>query len=156
MFRKHDVSDGCCRSKFPTILSLLEIDNANVANCLIDQRKVEKVIIMNHEEDARNLLSATRTVPRNLIYALTTASNQYYPAPNYRTYTVTRNPKDLGKLKTSVSEHLERLKNELEEYRVDVETVSTFILLPTRGLSQAVCNYFLWRLRISEVVTTLI
>jgi len=120
--RKHDVSDGCCRSKFPTILSLLEIDNANVVNCLIDQKKVEKVIIMDHEEDARNLLASTQTVPRNCLYALTCDSNQYYPAPSYRTYAVNRNQKYLGKLQSSMSEHIERLNTELEDYRAEVET----------------------------------
>ena len=92
------MSGGCVRSKFPTILSLLNIDNNNVVNCLIDQKRVEKVVIIDREDDARNLLKAESTVPRNLIYALTCDSNQYYPAPSYRTYTVTQNPRDLGKL----------------------------------------------------------
>ena len=88
-FRAHDVSQGCCRSKFPTILSLLKIENVNVFNCLVDQKKVEKVIIMDDEHEAQNLLMSVQTAPRNLLYSLALNKNngnlsQYYPAPNYR------------------------------------------------------------------------
>ena len=128
------MSQGCCRSKFPTILSLLQIENVNVVNCLIDQKKIEKVIIMDREDETRNLLSSTETAPRNLLYCLALNSHngnlsQYYPAPNYRTYAVNKpRDRDLGKLQTSLAEHLERLNTELEACRDELEKV-IFILL---------------------------
>ena len=87
--RAQDVSIGCCKSKFPTILSLLRIENVNIINCLIDQKKVNKIIIMEHEWEARNLLKSVATSPRNLLYAITinkkgSGITQWYPAPNYR------------------------------------------------------------------------
>ena len=127
-FRAHDVSQGCCRSKFPTILSLLKIENVQVYNCLVDQKKTEKVIIMDDEEDARTLLSSAQTAPRNLLYSLALNRNnqmtsQFYPAPNYRTYAVNQKQGHLGKLQTSAAEHLERLNTELEACRDELEKV---------------------------------
>ena len=127
-FRAHDVSQGCCRSKFPTILSLLKIENVDVYNCLIDQKKVEKVIIMDDEEDARTLLKSAQTAPRNLLYSLAVnrrndMTSQFYPAPSFRTYAVNTKQRDLGKLQTSVAEHLERLNTELEACRDELEKV---------------------------------
>ena len=121
------MSQGSCRSQFPTILSFLQIENVNVVNCLIDQKKIEKVIIMDREDETRNLLKSVQTAPRNLLYCLALNSNgstnQYYPAPNYRTYAVNPKQRDLGKLQTSVAEHLERLNTELEACRDELEKV---------------------------------
>ena len=79
---------------------------------MIDQRKVDKIIIMEHEWEARNLLKSVATSPRNLLYAITinkkgSGITQWYPAPNYRTYQVKRNLKNLGKLQICESEQLE-------------------------------------------------
>ena len=143
--RVHDVSQGCCRSQFPTILSLLKIENVNVFNCLVDQKKVEKVIIMDDEHVAQNLLMSVQTAPRNLLYSLALNKNngnisQYYPAPSYKTYAVNQNRRNLGKLQTSVAEHLERLNTELEACRDELEKVilrlrplcitTTYLVLP--------------------------
>ena len=127
------MTQGCCRSKLPTILSLLKIENVNVFNCLVDQKKVEKVIIIDDENEARNLLRSVETAPRNLLYALALNYkngnlSQYYPAPNYRTYAVNQNHRDLGKLQTSVAEHLERLKTELEACRDELEKVIFIVI----------------------------
>ena len=137
------MSQGICRSQFPTILNLLQIENVNVVNCLIDQKKIEKVIIMDREDETRNLLKSVETAPRNLLYCLALNSNgqtnQYYPAPNYRTYTVNQPSKsNLGKLQSSVAEHLERLNTELEASRDELEKV-IFRLRPAIALD---CNNF--------------
>ena len=131
--RAHDVSQGICRSQFPTILSLLQIENVNVVNCLIDQKKIEKVIIMDREDETRTLLKSVQTAPRNLLYCLALnangSTNQYYPAPNYRTYAVNRpRDRDLGKLQSSVAEHLERLNTELETSRDELEKVIFIVI----------------------------
>ena len=138
------MSQGCCQSNFPTILSLLKIENVNVFNCLVDQKKVEKVIIMDDEHEAQNLLMSVQTAPRNLLYSLALNKNnmisQYYPAPSYKTYAVNQNRRNLGKLQTSVAEHLERLNTELEACRDELEKVilrlrplcitTTYLVLP--------------------------
>ena len=126
-FRVHDVSRTSCQSKFSTILSLLKIDNANVANVLIDLAKVERIIIMDRDAVAKDLLSSAQSVPRNLLYALTCDFNQFYPAPNYRSYAINQNKRGVSMLQTSVAEHLERLNTELDAYKVELEKVRNML-----------------------------
>ena len=126
-FRVHDVSRGSCQSKFPTILKLLEIENANVANALIDLAKVERIIIIDREREAQDLLGSVQTAPRNLLYALTLDYNQYYPAPNYRSYAMNQNKRGVAKLQTSVAEHLESLNTQLEAFKAELEKVTTIV-----------------------------
>ena len=100
-----------CPSKFPTILNLLDIENVNVLNFLIEQKKVGRVIITDQESAFTNLLKSVETSPSNLLYALTINRNgsgitQWYPAPNFRSYSVTLNPRDFGKLQTSGLKYL--------------------------------------------------
>ena len=95
---------------------------------MIDLKKIEKVTIINREDDAKRLLSSAHTSPQNLLYALTINSDgksvyQYYAAPNYRSYYVNQNQKYLGKLQSSITEHLERLNDELQSYRAELEKV---------------------------------
>lgn len=101
----HNVTNGKCQSsEFPSILDLLDIENPNVANCLIDQKRVEKIILMKKDLEAQDLLKSTQTVPRNLLYALTGDFNQFYPAPSYRSYAINRNRNGANILQTSVTE----------------------------------------------------
>ena len=108
--RPHEVSHKWCHSKFPTILSLLKIENVNVLNFLIEKKKVERVIIIDNES-AWKLLRSIETSPHNLLYALTFNDNgsgitQWYPVPNYRSYQVKQNPDYFGKLQTSETKYL--------------------------------------------------
>lgn len=92
----HDVSggrvDGSSRG-FSAIIDHLDVDNVNVANSLIDNKQVEKILIVPDERQAQELLKSSP--PRNCLYACTHGSGggaggnygQYYPAPNYRAYT---------------------------------------------------------------------
>ena len=94
--RPHDVSHQWCHSKFPTILSLLKIENVNVLNFLIELRKVERVIIMDHES-AKNLLKSVETAPSNMFYALTyktkcSGITRWFPAPTFKSYLVKQDP----------------------------------------------------------------
>ena len=61
------------------ITDLLEIKDDNVYNCLIDQKNVERVILIKRDAEAREVLSNENTVPRNCKYALTGNLYQYYP-----------------------------------------------------------------------------
>ena len=81
----YDVSYGACTSpRFPSILSLLKIKHPSVTNCLIDQKKIEKVILMHRDRDAQEVLKSIHSVPRNCLHALTGDMNQFFPAPSYR------------------------------------------------------------------------
>ena len=115
--RLYDVSQGACETdNYPSIFNLLQIKNPNVANCLIDQKKIERIILMPRDRDAQELLKSTKSAPRNCLYALTGDMNQFYPAPSYRSYAINKKG-GRNVLKSSVSEHLEKLKQDLEMYK---------------------------------------
>ena len=103
----HDVSLGRCQSnQFSTILDLLEVTNPMVKNVLIDHKKIERVLLMGRDSEAQDILSSTRKVPKNCVYAYTLDMNQFYPAPNYRSYFIS--PKTKGILRISMADHVKR------------------------------------------------
>ena len=82
----YDVSNGKCDSdKFDSILDRLEFDDQNVANCVIDQAKIEQILLIKEDVEAQQILKNPSTTPSNCLYALTSGMNQYYPSP-YRSY----------------------------------------------------------------------
>jgi len=82
--------------KFDSILQLLEIDNVNIFNHLVDQFRVEKVVLCGKDQDANRLTSRQKNVPVHLMMAIApgTAENiayKHHPATKhmgYRTYYV--------------------------------------------------------------------
>ena len=82
----YDVSNGKCDSEqFDSIFDRLEFDDPNVANCVIDQAKIEQILLIKEDLDAQQILKNPSTTPANCLYALTSGQNQYYPSP-YRSY----------------------------------------------------------------------
>ncbi|CAH2246041.1 structural maintenance of chromosomes 6 [Pelobates cultripes] len=67
---------------YPTVLTALEIDNPVVANCLIDMRGIETVLLIKNNSEAREVMQR-RAPPRNCREAFTgegdqVFSNRYY------------------------------------------------------------------------------
>ncbi len=58
------------------MLDCLEAKDANVINALIDQRRVEQVLLIPDDRAAQEMLKATHSVPKNCAYAITDAYNQ--------------------------------------------------------------------------------
>merc|ERR1711974_62006 len=112
----YDVSSGKCQSqRFSTVFDKLEFDNPNVANCLIDQKRIEQVLLIKEDKAAMELLKDVSTVPKNCIYAYTNGFNQYYPAPNYRSYAIDANPRSRPVLQTSVDEMEQEVLQEVKD-----------------------------------------
>ena len=65
-------------------MDCIVVNNPVVMNCLIDQKSIERVLIIDSDRDAMQILKDERTVPKNLLFAYTLQNNQYYPAPSYR------------------------------------------------------------------------
>ena len=61
------------------------ITTANVANCVIDQAKIEQILLIKEDLEAQQILKNPSTTPNNCLHALTSGLNQYYPSP-YRSY----------------------------------------------------------------------
>jgi chromosome segregation ATPase len=107
---RYDVTNSSC-TQFKTIYEKLILDSAVVANCILDLKHVENVIIIPTDEEAQSILGDVRTVPKNCNYALTNSGYQYYPAPNYRSYAIGELNKNLI-LQASVKEYVSELKKD--------------------------------------------
>ncbi|XP_075717183.1 structural maintenance of chromosomes protein 6 [Rhinoderma darwinii] len=62
---------------YPTVLTALEIDNPVVANCLIDMRGIETVLLIKSNGEAREVMQK-RLPPRNCREAFTADGDQVY------------------------------------------------------------------------------
>lgn len=133
--RVHDVSRGRCggggeggqQQEWRTIYDMLEFEDPNAANCLIDHKRIEQVLVLERDSEAQRLLKSAATVPPNCAYALTLSGfNQYYPAPSYRSYAM-----DMGRggassgrariLQVSVDELEQELLDDLERLRGEAD-----------------------------------
>lgn len=84
---KYDLSEGSCEHEtHKNLLSFLNISNPIAFNVIVDQRRLEQILLFEHDSEAQQLLKVTKTVPKNCFCGLTMTKNQYYPAPSYRTY----------------------------------------------------------------------
>ena len=89
----YDISQGKCQiDAFDTVFDKLEFENPNVANCVIDQCRAEKILLIGEDYQAQQIMKNESTAPTNCLFALTNGFNQYYPAPSYRTYALDINP----------------------------------------------------------------
>ena len=85
--RRHDISNNRVYSdQFPVLIDFLDIEDVNVYNRVIDACHLEKIITIPTSREAQHVLSRRETVPQNTLYALVEESYQYYPAPDYKSY----------------------------------------------------------------------
>ncbi|XP_011701842.1 PREDICTED: structural maintenance of chromosomes protein 6 [Wasmannia auropunctata] len=109
----HDVSRHCTHSpQYSNLLEAMVIEDPVVANCLIDQREIECILLIPTNDEACTIMSDAIKVPRNCKRAFTLNGDTFYPDPNYRTYG--------GKcgrakyLQVSTMEAMQTLKEELQ------------------------------------------
>ena len=77
----------------------------------IDQKGVERVLIVPDEMKALDLVSGEVSAPpKNLRYAVTLGFNQYHPAPNVRTYSTAPAKHTKLVLQSSVEQLIEKLE----------------------------------------------
>uniref|UniRef100_A0A8C1PF28 Structural maintenance of chromosomes protein 6 n=1 Tax=Cyprinus carpio TaxID=7962 RepID=A0A8C1PF28_CYPCA len=62
---------------YPTVLKALEIENPVVANCLIDMRGIETILLIKNAKDARRVMQSEAR-PRNCREAFTREGDQVY------------------------------------------------------------------------------
>ncbi|NXF17927.1 SMC6 protein, partial [Rhodinocichla rosea] len=68
--------------EFPTVLTALEIENPVVANCLIDMRGIEAVLLIKDSRRAREIMQSNRP-PRNCREAFTAEGDQVFERRYY-------------------------------------------------------------------------
>ncbi|KAK0079239.1 hypothetical protein PV326_008874 [Microctonus aethiopoides] len=85
--RVHNVSGkNTGTSEFMSLLDAMEITNPIVANCLIDQREPECILLIPTSADAKRIMGNRQNVPQNCRRALTKKGDLFFPDPRYRCY----------------------------------------------------------------------
>ncbi|NXO49385.1 SMC6 protein, partial [Aramus guarauna] len=96
---------GVHHPEFPSVLTALEIDNAVVANCLIDVRGIETVLLIKSSRRAREVMQSNRP-PKNCREAFTAEGDQVFERRYYSSDYV--RPKFLSKDVEADISHLEK------------------------------------------------
>lgn len=64
----------------------MEIDHPVVANCIIDQKEIECLLLIPTSSEACTVMDDYRKVPRNCKRAITKNADLFFPDPHYKTY----------------------------------------------------------------------
>ncbi|XP_062388372.1 structural maintenance of chromosomes protein 6-like [Sardina pilchardus] len=100
---------------YPSVLQSLEIDDPNVANCLIDMRGIETILLIKRESDARRVMQGGRP-PQNCREAFTESGDQVF---TNRSFSVEKHVRALY-LSGDVEEEIRHLRAALENQREDL------------------------------------
>ncbi|XP_072550789.1 structural maintenance of chromosomes protein 6 isoform X2 [Salminus brasiliensis] len=121
--------------EFPTVLQALDIDNPVVANCLIDMRGIETVLLIKNSKDARRVMQGGNP-PRNCREAFTREgdqvyNNRYYSSDQQRALyfscDVEQEIRHLQAVLKTQKEHLNGFKQQIRD--VDDHVLQTEALL---------------------------
>ncbi|NXG57818.1 SMC6 protein, partial [Hemiprocne comata] len=96
---------GVYHPEFPTVLTALEVDNAVVANCLIEARGIETILLIKSSHKAREVMQCNQP-PKNCREAFTAEGDQVFEKRYYSSYYV--RPKFLSKDVEAEISHLEK------------------------------------------------
>ncbi|VVC29596.1 P-loop containing nucleoside triphosphate hydrolase [Cinara cedri] len=110
----HDIST---KKTTNSMFDMLTFTSPAVANCLIDNNRIEKIMLIDDTIEAMPLMENVSRVPRNCNFSLTLDGTQVYPSPSYRVYAL-QNPSEPVLLLSDVSvamNNLKHQKNELEK-----------------------------------------
>ncbi|EHB02379.1 Structural maintenance of chromosomes protein 6 [Heterocephalus glaber] len=116
--------------EFPTVLTALEIDNAVVANSLIDMRNIETVLLIKANAVARAVMQSQQP-PKNCREAFTADGDQvfagrYYSSENTR-------PKFLSR---DVDSEISNLENEVENKRAQLVNLQQHLSAREKDVKQ--------------------
>ncbi|NXU79592.1 SMC6 protein, partial [Oreotrochilus melanogaster] len=104
---------GVNHPEFPSVLTALEIDHAVVANCLIDVRGIERILLIKNSRIAREVMQGNKP-PRNCREAFTAEGDQVFERRYYSSDYV--RPKYLSKdVEAEISHLEEEIKNKKQQ-----------------------------------------
>lgn len=93
--RVYDVRKGAVRPATNTrlVMDVMRVSDPVVMNCLIDHCKIETILLTEDEQVAMRLTSDEENVPHSLLrIMLMKPFTSFYPAPNYRSYSLDYRP----------------------------------------------------------------
>ncbi|XP_035312163.1 structural maintenance of chromosomes protein 6 isoform X2 [Cricetulus griseus] len=115
--------------EFPTVLTALEIDNAVVANSLIDMRSIETVLLIKNNSVARAVMQSQKP-PKNCREAFTADGDQvfagrYYSSESTRPKFLSRDvDSEISDLETEIENkkaHITNLQHHLSALEKDIK-----------------------------------
>ncbi|XP_078069218.1 structural maintenance of chromosomes protein 6-like isoform X2 [Mustelus asterias] len=127
----YNVKDRAVRHPdFPTVLDALEISNPVVANCLIDMRGIERILLINSNSRAREIMQQQKP-PMNCREAFTAAgdqvfSNRYYSSETDRArYLGSDVESEISQLEMEVSNKMAKLSHFQQRLQSIIEEIRT-------------------------------
>ncbi|KAM7395372.1 hypothetical protein PAMA_006911 [Pampus argenteus] len=97
--------------EYPSVLQALEIEDPVVANCLIDQRGIESILLIKNRTDARRVMQG-RNPPQNCNQAFSREGDQIF---TNRSYTAEQTRANY--LSGDVEEEIRHLQREMENQK---------------------------------------
>ncbi|KAG8450462.1 hypothetical protein GDO86_002934 [Hymenochirus boettgeri] len=122
---------------YPSVLTALEIENPVVANCLIDMRGVETILLIKNAEEAREVMQV-RAPPRNCREAFNGSgdqlfSNRYYSSDKDRAMLLSRDVEiEISHLEQEIrnlSNHLSTFQQRLHSVEKELKENENFLRL---------------------------
>lgn len=133
--KRHNVSKNKVRTTtYISALDSLDISDPIIANFLIDNIRVESILLVPDHEEAIHLTDNIENVPVNLMKILTLDGSEYYPAPDYRCYGGAARPSRF--LTISTAERKIQLQRELSYTNKEVDKLKSELELHTQEVSQ--------------------
>lgn len=91
----YDISNGIVQleTEGDILINVIKVSDAVVMNCLIDQKKIETVVLVEDTDHAIALTQDEQNVPYNLLrVVLLNPFSEFHPAPKYRSYSMREQP----------------------------------------------------------------
>uniref|UniRef100_A0A8C0GA34 Structural maintenance of chromosomes protein 6 n=1 Tax=Chelonoidis abingdonii TaxID=106734 RepID=A0A8C0GA34_CHEAB len=129
--------------EFPSVLTALEIDNAVVANCLIDMRGIETILLIKSNPKAREVMQSKRP-PKNCREAFTAEGDQvferrYYSSDNTRPKFLSKDVEAEIRLEDEAYENkhkMESVKRDMEQQKGKMEDSKIILRVAERKLEE--------------------
>uniref|UniRef100_H3D3W7 Structural maintenance of chromosomes protein 6 n=1 Tax=Tetraodon nigroviridis TaxID=99883 RepID=H3D3W7_TETNG len=99
---------GVRHPEYPSVLQALEIEDPVVANCLIDQRAIECILLIKNRTEARRVMQG-KTPPQNCTQAFSKEGDQIFTNRSY-----TADQTRVNFLSRDVEEGIRHLQREIE------------------------------------------
>uniref|UniRef100_T1J0A2 Structural maintenance of chromosomes protein 6 n=1 Tax=Strigamia maritima TaxID=126957 RepID=T1J0A2_STRMM len=123
----HDVSNNRPRTdRFPTILDMLDVKEVMVANFLIDRSKIETVLLIENNGEAREVMS--KRPPEKCTICYTVEGDKVFPFPYYRYYAAKGNRRaqylqgSTDELMRNIEEDITDLRGQLQDCEKVMQT----------------------------------
>ncbi|KAG5847140.1 hypothetical protein ANANG_G00122860 [Anguilla anguilla] len=146
--------------EYPTVLQALEVQDPVVANCLIDMRGIETILLIKNNRDARQVMQQGQP-PRNCREAFTmdgdqVYANRYYSSDHQRAHLLSRDvEEEIRHLETELAnettqEKSRKLRLEIGDLQ-NVEEPQSEDLRPLEEELQEICEKIVHKDSISSI-----